>query len=320
MFRAIALATAAAFAAGAHAATQWHMPTPYPDGEHHTRNVRAFAADVAAATGGELEIVVHSGASLFKHPEIHRAVRGGQVPIGEMLMGLLGNDDPLFKADNVPFLATDFESARRLWRASRTHVETALDAQGLMLLYAVPWPPQGLYAKKSVASAADIAGARLRVYSPLTARLAEALRAEPVTVQTPEIPQAFGTGMIDMMFTSATTGVSTSAWDFVDHYINARAWIPKNMVIVNKRAFRRLSAEQQRALLAAADAAEKRGWEMAERETREKTAALAAHGITVSAPSAELEAGLRAAGRALAEEWARETGPRARDILEAMED
>ena len=156
-----------------------------------------FADDVAKQTNGELKIVVHSGASLFKHPEIHRAVRTGQVPIGEMFMGLLGNDDPIFKADNIPFLASDFASAKKLWAASRPSIEKSLNKSGLKLLYAVPWPPQGFYTKKPLSSGADLEGLKMRAYSPTTSRLAILLKATPTTVQTPEIPQAFSTGIID---------------------------------------------------------------------------------------------------------------------------
>ena len=318
--RILAAGLCLAFVVNAPAATQWHMPTPYPDGEHHTRNIRLFAADVEAATGGNLEIVVHSGASLFKHPEIHRAVRSGQVPIGEMLMGLLGNDAPLFKVDNIPFLATDFTTARRLWHSSRPYLEKSLEKQGLVLLFAVPWPPQGLYARLPVASVTEFAGKKLRAYSPLTARLAMVLGAAPVNVQTPEIPQAFSTGIIDLMFTSPSTGVSSQAWDYTRYYIDTRAWIPKNMVIVNRRAFRRLPKPQQDALLAAAAAAETRGWRMAEQETRDKTRTLEDNGMTVMPPTENLQKELRAIGATLAGEWVEETGSDGRAILDAMKD
>ena len=312
---------AAALAAAPALATKvkWDMPTPYADGVHHTKNVRQFAEDVNKATGGEVEIVVHSGASLFKHPEIHRAVRTGQVPIGEMFMGLLGNDNPLFKADNIPFLASDFESAKKLWDASRPAIEKALEKEGLRLLYAVPWPPQGFYTKQPVRSAKDLEGLKMRAYSPTTARLAVLLKATPTTVQTPEIPQAFSTGIIEAMVTSPTTGVSSQAWDFVDHYTDTRAWIPKNMVIVNARAFKRLDEKQQQAILAAAAAAEKRGWEMAQAETEAKTKTLAEQGMKVSAPSDQLKQELQEIGRIMSEEWAAEAGEEGRQILQALQ-
>jgi TRAP-type C4-dicarboxylate transport system substrate-binding protein len=306
-------------ASSSYAETKWDMPTPYGDGVHHTKNVRNFAEDVSKATNGDLNIVVHSGASLIKHPEIHRAVRTGQVPVGEMFMGLLGNDNPLFKADNIPFLASDFDSAKKLWDASRPAIESALDGEGLKLLYAVPWPPQGFYTKKPISSAADLKGLKMRAYSPTTSRLAILLEATPTTVQTPEIPQAFSTGIINAMVTSPSTGVSSQAWDFVSDYTDTQAWIPKNMVIVNARAFKRLDDAQQKALMEAAAAAEIRGWKMAMAETEAKTAMLADNGMNVAQPSEQLKSDLQAIGKTMGDEWAAEAGEVGREILSAYQ-
>ncbi len=303
----------------AYAGTKWDMPTPYGDGVHHTKNVRQFAEDVKSATGGELNIVVHSGASLIKHPEIHRAVRSGQVPAGEMFMGLLGNDNPIFKADNIPFLASDFNSARKLWAASRPAIEASLAKDGIKLLFAVPWPPQGFYTKKPLNSGADLEGLKIRAYSPTTSRLAILLKATPTTVQTPEIPQAFSTGIIDAMVTSPSTGVSSQSWDYVSDYTDTQAWIPKNMVIVNARAFKRLGDAEQKALLEAAATAETRGWEMAEAETSAKTATLAENGIKVAQPSDQLKADLLAVGKTMGEEWAAEAGDAGEAIMAAYQ-
>ena len=180
LIKPLALSALTALAAtSAQADIKWNMPTPYADGTHHTQNVRQFAEDVAAATDGEMEIVVHSGASLVKHPEIHRAVRSGQVPIGEIFMGLLGNENPLYKADNIPFLVTSFDGARALWDATRPEVEASLQEQGLQLLYAVPWPPQGFYSQEEITSGADFEGMKMRAYSASTSRMAELLGSVP---------------------------------------------------------------------------------------------------------------------------------------------
>ncbi|MEE9309608.1 MAG: TRAP transporter substrate-binding protein, partial [Cocleimonas sp.] len=307
----IALATAllvTTATTSSFAATKWDMPTPYGDGVHHTKNVKHFAKDINEATGGDLNIVVHSGASLIKHPEIHRAVRSGQVPAGEMFMGLLGNDNPLFKADNIPFLASDFGTAKTLWKASRGAIETSLAKDGVKLLYAVPWPPQGFYTKKPLKTVADLKGMKMRAYSPTTSRLAVLLGATPTTVQTPEIPQAFSTGIIDAMVTSPSTGVSSQSWDYVSDYTDTQAWIPKNMVIVNAKAFKRLDAKTQKIVELAAQAAEARGWDMAMAETDAKTATLAEKGITVASPTFKLKSGLQAIGKTMGDEWAKEAG------------
>ncbi|MGJ8581113.1 MAG: TRAP transporter substrate-binding protein [Psychromonas sp.] len=297
------------------AATRWDMATPYVDATHHTQNIRQFAEDINKATDGEFEIIVHSGASLIKHKEIPRAVRTQQVPIGEVFIGILGNEDPIYKLDNLPFLATNFTQAKKLYEVSKSALQAKLDKKGMMLLYSVPWPPQGLYSKKPINKLDDFKGAKLRAYSSTLSRLALLLAASPTTVQSVEIPQAFSTGIIDMMITSPTTGVSSQSWDYVNNYTDVQAWIPKNMVIVNKRAFKRLDKSFQEALLTAASSAEKRGWEMAINETTSKTQALADKGMNVVEPTPELMTSLKAIGDDMAKEWAEEAGEEGKALL-----
>lgn len=316
MFKLAALTFAVISSATTSAATRWDMATPYVDATHHTQNNIQFAEDVKTATNGELEIIIHSGASLIKHKEIPKAVRSQQVPIGEVFIGIMGNDDPIYKLDNIPFLATDFDQAKKLYAISKAALETKLDEDGLMLLYSVPWPPQGIYSQQPVNKIEDFKGAKLRSYSSTLSRLAILLEASPTTVQTVEIPQAFSTGIVDMMITSPTTGVSSQSWDYVSNYTDVQAWIPKNMVIVNKRAFRRLDKPLQTALLAAAVQAEARGWEMAIQETKDKTAELAEHGMKVTEPSDVLMTELKKVGENMAGEWAEEAGSKGKALLE----
>ncbi|HHH40013.1 MAG TPA: C4-dicarboxylate ABC transporter substrate-binding protein, partial [Sedimenticola sp.] len=209
-------------------------------------------------------------------------------------------------------------SAWKLWQVSRPMVEKILAKDGVKLLYAVPWPPQGFYTKVPVKSIKDFEGLKMRAYSPTTSRLAVLLGAVPTTVQTPEIPQAFSTGIIEAMVTSPTTGVSSQAWDYVKYYTDTRAWIPKNMVVVNSRAFKRLPKEQQQAVMAAAARAEKRGWEMARKETTEKTRILGEKGMVVSKPTEQFRKELQDIGRVMSDEWAEEAGENGKKILEAM--
>ncbi|KXF81840.1 TRAP transporter substrate-binding protein [Enterovibrio coralii] len=284
-------------------AAQWHMPTPYGDANLPTKIAYDFAEQIKESTGGELDIKVHSGASLMKHPEIPRAVRTGQVQLGEVFIGIMGNTHPIFKHDNIPFLATDYEQAQKLWQAAKPEIEKQLSKEGLILLYTVPWPAQSLYTKKEVNSLADIKGTKMRAYSPSTSRLADLMDTTPTTVQVPDIPQAFSTGIIDAMITSPSTGANGQAWDYLSHFTEVKAWIPKNFVVVNKRAFKRLDKDTQKAILDAAAAAEARGWSEVTAQEAKDTKTLADNGIVVSAPSAQLLNELQDIGVTMTEEW-----------------
>ncbi|MCP4340084.1 MAG: TRAP transporter substrate-binding protein [Desulfobulbaceae bacterium] len=298
-------------------ATSWDMPTPYPDKTFHTQNIAAFAGDVEKATGGELKIKIHSAGSLFKHPEIKNAVRGGQVPIGEFFLSRLSNENQVFGADSQPFLATNYDDAKKLWDAQRPVVTTLLDKQGLMPLFSVPWPPQGLYTKKEIKTVDDLKGIKFRAYNATLELFANKIGAAPTQVEVPDIPQAFATSRVEAMITSPSTGANSKAWDFVTHYTDIQAWLPKNIVVVSKKAFRRLDKKSQEAVLAAAMAAEARGWKMSKKETAEKTAILKDNGIIVVTPSAELMAGLKEIGASMLEEWQIGAGSEGVDLLNA---
>ncbi len=300
-------------------ADTWDMPTPYPDATFHTVNIHEFAKDVGEATGGNLEIKVHSAGSLFKHPEISKAVRSGQVPAGEFFLSLLANDNPAFGADSLPFLATNYEDAQRLWAAQKDVIDGLLDEQGLVALYAVPWPPQGLYTTKEITSVDDLAGLKFRTYNATLEKFANLAGAAPTQVEVPDIPQAFSTGRVEAMITSPSTGANSKAWDFLSHYTDIQAWIPKNIIVVNKRALRRLDDETQAAVMEAAKAAEARGWEMSRKETASKVAILKENGITVVEPSEELMTGLRAIGAQMVNEWSAEAGEAGAALLKAYQ-
>jgi TRAP-type C4-dicarboxylate transport system substrate-binding protein len=310
-------AAALALCGTAGAQTKWDMPTPYSDGEFHTRNVKAFVEDVKKNTGGALDINVHSNGSLIKHPDILRAVSTGQVNIGEFLLGQFGNEDPAFAADNVPFVAPGYDNALKFYNAQKPVLEKKLQGRGMKLLYSVAWPGQGIYTKDPVKAVSDFKGMKMRTYSPLTARLAELLGAAPTVVQVPEIPQMFATGAMHAMVTSSATGSATKAWEFVKNYYKTNAWNPKNVVVVNERAFGRLPKDQQDGLLKAAAAAEPRGWEMSKQRERDADELLAKNGVSVSEPSAELKAALAKIGDQMALEWEKSAGPDGQAILKA---
>jgi len=311
----IALAAFAAFSA--HAQTKWDMPTPYSEGEFHTRNVVLFAEEVKKASGGALDIVVHSNGSLIKHPDILRAVSTGQVNIAEFLLGQFGNEDPVFAVDNLPFLAAGYDSAWKLYQAQKPTLVKKLAGRGMKLLYSVAWPGQGIYTKEPLKSVADLKGSKFRTYSPQTARLAELLGASPTVVQVPDVPQMFATGAIQAMITSSATGTATKAWEFVKNYYNTSAFHPKNVVVVNARGFARLPAAQQKAVVSAASKAETRGWAMSKVRELEANELLAKNGITVRAPDAAMKSAFAKVGEQMTAEWQQSAGAEGQAILKA---
>ncbi|QTB99168.1 TRAP transporter substrate-binding protein [Alcaligenes sp. SORT26] len=313
----LSMACVLALAGTAQAATNWNMTAEQPDSNFLTQNAREFAADVKAATNGELNINVQSNSVLLKRPEVKRGVQQGVVQVGEMLVAAIGNEDPLFEVDSVPFLASSFDQSEKLWKATRPFLAERLDKQGIVLVYGSPWPPQGIYTKKPVEQLSDLAGVRFRAYSPATSRLASLMGAVPTTVQTPEVPQAFSTGIIDAMLTSPATGVDSQAWDYVKYYYDAQVFIPQSFVIMNKRAFQRLPENVQKAVLDAGARAEERGWAVSREQTSKLTQTMADKGMVVGQLSEKLAGELHAIGQTMTEEWLKKAGADGQKLLDA---
>ncbi|MFZ3205515.1 MAG: TRAP transporter substrate-binding protein [Pseudomonas sp.] len=302
----------------AQGAERWNMTTENPEGNYITAVAKEFSADVEKATAGELTIRVHANSVLFKRPEVKRAVQTGQVQLGDVLMSVLGNEDPIYEVDSVPFLARNYSDAQKLWKASRPAVEARLAKQGIKLLYATPWPPQSIYSKTPISVMDDFKGMKFRAYNPATSRMAELMGAVPTVINAGEVPQAFSTGIITGMITSPMTGVDTQAWDFAKYYYDVKAFIPKNFVIVNERSFKRLPEASQQAVLEAAARAEQRGWEIAEAQTSKLVATLAENGMQVDpAAPAPVEAGFQSIGQTMSAEWLSKAGADGQAIIDA---
>ena len=314
---ALGLAGALSLALPAAAETKWNLPAAYPADNYHTENLNQFAKDVAEATRGKLQIAVHANASLFKAPEIKRAVQTGQAQVGEVLMSLHENEDPVYGLDVVPFLATSFEQARKLWEVQRPAVEKKLSSQGLMLLYAVPWPPQGIYAKKDLNTIEDMRGLKWRAYNAGTSRIADLVGAQPVTIQAAELPQALATGVVNSYMSSGATGYDLKSWETLSHFYDTQAWLPKNMIFVNRGAFDSLDKGTQEAVLKAARAAEERGCKTAVEKTKWYTDQLAAKGMKVQAPSEALASGFRKIGEQLTADWLKKAGADGQAVVDA---
>lgn len=312
-----AAAASLAISAGSAAAVQWDMPLAYPASNYHTQNAEEFATCVGEATGGELEIITHPNGALFAGNDIKRAVQTGQAPIGERLISAHANENPLFGIDSIPFLATSFEESDRLWNAASDKMKELLDEENLVYLYAVAWPPQGLYTNKPVESAADLEGVKFRAYNAATSRIAELAGMAPVQIEAAELSQALATGVVESFISSGSTGVDSKAWESLSHFYDVRAWLPRNIVFANKDAFEGLSEGARAALMDCAAEAGKRGNATAEELTAGYLETLAENGMTVSEPSEQLREELAAFGETMTEEWIAEAGEEGRAIIEA---
>lgn len=307
----------AATAWSAIAQTKWDMPTAYPVSAFHTENNLQFAKAVSLATGGKLEITIHANASLFKAPEIKRAVQSGQAQAGEILLANFANENPIYALDGVPFLATSYPNAKSLYEASKPALEKLLAAQNMKLLYSVPWQPRGIYSKREVSSVADLRGIKWRAYSPSTARIAQLIGAQSVQVQQAELSAAMATGVIESYMSSSATGYDTRTYESIKNLYDTQAWLPKNAVIVNLKSFNVLDVDTQTAVMKAAAEAESRGWQRSEAKNGEYKRLLTERGMKIHLPSQKLVTDLQQVGATMLGEWEKSAGAEGAAIVQA---
>jgi TRAP-type C4-dicarboxylate transport system substrate-binding protein len=317
--RTMLAAAALALLAGtqAYAQTKWDLPTAYPATNFHTENVQAFINDVDKATAGKLKITLHANASLIKAPDIKRSVQGGQTQAGEILLANFANENPIFELDGVPFLATSYADAMKLYKAQKPALDKLLGAQGMKLLYAVPWGPQGIYSKKPLNSGGDMKGLKWRAYSPATAKIAELVNATPVTIQAAELSQALATGVVDSYMSSLSTGFDSKTFESIKNWYDTQAWLPKNAVIVSTAAFNALDKPTQDAVLKAAAEAETRGWKMSDEKNKWYAEQVMKNGMVIHKPSAQLTADMKKVGDTMLADWLKKAGPDGQAVVDA---
>jgi TRAP-type transport system periplasmic protein len=300
------------------AQTKWDLPAAYPASNFHTENLVQFANDVEKATGGKLKIQVHANASLFKAPEIKRAVQGGQAQLGEILLANFDNENPLFGLDGLPFLAASYEEANKLYQAQKPALDKYLANQNMRVLFAVPWPPQGIYVNKEISSVADMRGIKWRAYSPATGKIAELIGAQPVTVQAAELSQALATGVVQSYMSSGSTGYDTKTYEHIKYWYDTQAWLPKNAVIVNKKSWDALDPATQAAVSKAAAEAEARGWKLSQEKNEWYKKALAEKGMKIMTPPPKLMADMRQVGAIMLTDWEKRAGPDGQAVVAAF--
>lgn len=320
MTKALLAATALTVAGSvsALAAEKWDMPMAYSASNFHSATGAEFAKCVTTGTGGEIEIVTHPSGSLFPGAQIKRAIQTGQVPIGERLLSGHQNENALFGFDSIPFLATSFDDSDKLWKAAKPTIEKVLADQNLTLLYAVPWPPQGLYFKNEVNSVADMKGIKFRSYNNATSRLAELTGMLPVTIEAAEISQAFATGVADSMVSSGSTGYDRKVWESLNYFYEVDAWLPRNYVMVNSGVWDGVSDQNKNVIRGCAELAEYAGNWRSKEYTGFTLQGLRDGGMTVGPASDQMVGELKEIGVTMTNEWLEAAGEDGAAIVESF--
>ncbi|MCW8884202.1 MAG: TRAP transporter substrate-binding protein [Motiliproteus sp.] len=294
--------------AGVALAQQWQLASPYPKHNFHTENILWFSQEVERVTNGALKIEVHPNGQLFRHPDIWMAVSNGQLEAGELLVSSRLSEDIIYSIDAVPFLANSYHKADKLYRVSRPFFDERLNRNGLMLLYSVPWPPQGLYLREPIKDVDDLRGRSFRTYNESTNQLAQMVGGVANMIEYADLTDALSQGNLGGMFTSSTGGVEVKAWRNFGYFYDLQAWLPRNMVVVNKQAFDKLSPAIREQVREVAKRAEARGVEASQERHAFHKQVLKEHGVVIVSPEPRLLEEFQMVGSTLVSKWIKKAG------------
>lgn len=299
------------------AAKPWRLASAWPDDNYQTLTTRFFAEDFGDQMKGKQTIEVYSNGSLFAREQIANAVAAGQVELGEFQLVWLGDQLPVAEAASVPFLAVGYSEARALWLASRQTFITVLGRLNLFPVYGVPWPPVGLLSRYPLDDAMDLAGRRFLTTSGQIERFAEAVGAKALRQDPAQAMATFRQGDFDAAFVQSIEGIGEGGLMPPLYYYDVQAWLPMNVVLMNKALYEAQSTSTQEILIDAADRAQYSGWAASQQEFANRLAMLRARGVTVQQPSANLAKSLRDVGLELAKQWLARAGVDGQDLLRA---
>ncbi len=299
------------------AKTKWDMHLNYPAGNFHSQGAKRFADRVREATGGQLDIVLHPGASLgFKGPELLRAVAEGQLSIAEVPTGMVEGDAPVLALTAQPFISTNAFEQRLLYQLAKPTYAKVLKRFNQFTLYSSVWPFSGIYTQRPIKKLSDLKGLKMRVYDGTGLAFGKATGIAARKMPFSEVYPAMKAGLLDSMYTSSVSGVDAKAWEVLKYFTPINIVGPVNMVNVNLKAWNKLPKNIQETVLEIATAMEDEMWNLAGDMDRKSRAILKKNGMIINPVSKSFRKELDQVGVKLRSQWAAKAGADAQKILE----
>ncbi len=238
--------------------------------QHLTDLERSFYEGLAETTGIDIAVNFNPldvvGVNM---QDTLRLVRSGTFDIVETTIGSAARDDPFVEGLDLIGVSPDMETLESTVDAYRdVFAERMAEKFNAHVLALWPFGPQMLFCSDDVKGLDDLAGKKVRSYTPTMSALLESLGASPVTLQFAEVYPALQRGVADCAITSATSG-NTGNWPEVTDTLLTLglSWSVQGH-FMNLDSYNKLTAEQQQALDAAFNDLEGQYWELARNETQ----------------------------------------------------
>ncbi len=305
-----------AFPVSAEKTIKMNLNAIYGSTSFHTEGAMEFVKRVEKYSNGTVQITVHPGGSLgFKGPELLKIVKDAQVPMSDILMGVVAGSSHVLGISSLPRLVKSYEEAAELYQLSKPLYDKAAKKWNQKILYAAPWPPSGLVTKNPVETVADVKGVKTRTYDKNGAEFLRSLGGSPVSLPWGEVYASLRTGMIDSVLTSAESSKNGKFWEVLAYFKKIDYAYPLNMVSINMDYWNALSQNQKDAMLKAAKEMEERQWKDSEARNKESLTVIREKGMKVSEATPELAAKLDSAATGIVKGFMKKLKKKEKEVL-----
>ena len=287
--RSIFILLLAACAAPAIAQTTLRLATVAPDGSFWMREMRAGAEEIRARTDGRVRIQYFPGGVMGNEQAVLRRIRIGQLQGGAFTGGALA---PVYRDASLytlPFLFRSHDEVDFIRARFDAELERGLEQAGFVSFGLAEGGFARLLSGSPIARLDDLEGKKVWVPEGDAVAYAamEALGLTPTTLPLTDVLTGLQTGLINIV-ASPPIGAVAFQWhtrvSFMTDTPLAYTWA---QLIIDRRAFGKLSAADQAIVTEVMRAVYARLDEQNRRDNESATAAMVSRGIELVTPTAD---------------------------------
>jgi TRAP-type C4-dicarboxylate transport system substrate-binding protein len=250
------------------------------------REIKAFAEEISAATGGDVTLRIFAASSLGDYTTVQERVSVGAVDMAVQPAGTAA--DRRMQISSFPYLAEDWAQARKVYGPGGAVSEAMRElyaAQDITMLAAYPVYFGGIALNRDAVSPGDPSAAKgIKVRVPGIESfqlLAESIGYIAAPIPFSEAFTAVQTGVVDGVIGSGAEGYYASFRDVTKTYIPANTHFEVWYMIINSGALAELDEDDRNALIEGAKRFEATRWEVAEADQAANEQKLAGLGATI---------------------------------------
>jgi tripartite ATP-independent transporter DctP family solute receptor len=246
-----------------------------------------FVERISEATGGALKIDLFPNGQIGSDEAMSRELARGSLEFAFLNLGPLSGLDPVLDIHSLPYTATNFDEARKLFLNEegvirKTHAE-ALDKLGIRYLgtYSIEFRSI-TNSGKPILSPADVGGMKIRIYnSPAIKSLFDKMGAQTVLMPFTELFVALQQGTVDGQENGPILSQTSGLMETQKYMTLTNHLFGISGIVISQRFWDKLTPEQQEAVARASKEISEETFQEAEEATAKSVETVKAMGVEV---------------------------------------